>query len=156
MYSSKLILNENENFKDDTDVYITYPFTLDSSYINSETILTSKYFDSFDFKFNELYNEFNLINPKDIYKFILLNDNLFDYLDKITLLIHKFFQNKKYCLEFSLDPEVQDLSQLIIYINTDELSFDKDWELLRELNKEIRHVDGFPSTLKRMISVDLW
>ena len=129
---------------------------MDGNYINAEPILISKYFDSFEFKFNELYNEFNLINPKDIYKFIIWNDDLFEYLDKIVILLHKFFQNKKYCLEFSLDPEIQDLSQLIIYINTNELSFDGDWELLRELNKEIRHIDEFPLSLKRLVSVDLW
>ena len=104
--------------KEDNEVYITSPINLDSSYINTEPILISKYFDSFEFKFNELYNEFNLINPKEIYKFIIGNDDLFEYLDKIVILLHKFFQNKKYCLEFSLDPEIQDLSQLIIYINT--------------------------------------
>lgn len=136
------------NEKEDTEVYITSPINLDSNYIKAEPILISKYFDSFEFKFNELYNEFNLINPKDIYKFIIWNDDLFEYLDKIVILLHKFFQNKKYCLEFSLDPEIQDLSQLIIYINTNELSFDGDWELLRELNKEIRHIDEFPLTLK--------
>lgn len=144
------------NEKEDTEVYITSPINLDSNYIKAEPILISKYFDSFEFKFNELYNEFNLINPKDIYKFIIWNDDLFEYLDKIVILLHKFFQNKKYCLEFSLDPEIQDLSQLIIYINTNELSFDGDWELLRELNKEIRHIDEFPLSLKRLVSVDLW
>lgn len=144
------------NEKEDAEAYITSPINLDSNYINAEPILISKYFDSFEFKFNELYNEFNLINPKEIYKFIIWNDDLFEYLDKIVILLHKFFQNKKYCLEFSLDPEIQDLSQLIIYINTTELSFDGDWELLRELNKEIRHIDEFPLTLKRLVSVDLW
>lgn len=144
------------NEKEDTEVYITSPINLDSNYIKAEPILISKYFDSFEFKFNELYNEFNLINPKEIYKFIIWNDDLFEYLDKIVILLHKFFQNKKYCLEFSLDPEIQDLSQLIIYINTSELSFDGDWELLRELNKEIRHIDEFPLSLKRLVSVDLW
>lgn len=142
--------------KEDNEVYITSPINLDSNYINAEPILISKYFDSFEFKFNELYNEFNLINPKEIYKFIIWNDDLFEYLDKIVILLHKFFQNKKYCLEFSLDPEIQDLSQLIIYINTTELYFDRDWELLRELNKEIRHIDEFPLTLKKLVSVDLW
>lgn len=142
--------------KEDNEVYITSPINLDSNYINAEPILISKYFDLFEFKFNELYDEFNLINPKEIYKFIIRNDDLFEYLDKIVILLHKFFQNKKYCLEFSLDPEIQDLSQLIIYINTTELSFDGDWELLRELNKEIRHIDEFPLTLKRLVSVDLW
>lgn len=144
------------NEKEDNEVYITSPINLDSNYIKAEPILISKYFDSFEFKFNELYNKFNLSNPKEIYKFIMQNDDLFEYLDKIVILLHKFFQNKKYCLEFSLDPEIQDLSQLIIYINTTELSFDRDWGVLRELNKEIRHIDDFPLTLKRLVSVDLW
>ena len=144
------------NEKEDNEVYITSPINLDSNYIKAEPILISKYFDSFEFKFNELYNKFNLSNPKEIYKFIMQNDDLFEYLDKIVILLHKFFQNKKYCLEFSLDPEIQDLSQLMIYINTTELYFDRDWEILRELNKEIRHIDEFPLTLKRLVSVDLW
>ena len=144
------------NEKEDNQMYITPPITLDSNYINSEPISISKYFDLFDFKFNELDEKFNLINPKDIHDFILRNDDLFEYLDEIIILLHKFFQNKNYCLEFSFDPEIQDLSQLIIYINTNELSFDNDWELLRKLNKEIRHIDKVPLTLKKLVSVDLW
>lgn len=144
------------NEKEDNQMYITPPITLDSNYINSEPISISKYFDLFDFKFNELDEKFNLINPKDIHDFILRNDDLFEYLDDIIILLHKFFQNKNYCLEFSFDPEIQDLSQLIIYINTNELSFDNDWELLRKLNKEIRLIDKFPLTLKKLVSVDLW
>lgn len=142
--------------KDDNEMYSTSPINLDNNYINTEPILISKYFNSFDYKFNSLYDEFNLINPKEIYKFILNNDDLFEYLDNVVKLIHKFFPNKKYCLEFSLDPEIYDLSQLIIYINTNDISFDGDWELLRQLNKEIRYINELPLNLKKLLSVDLW
>lgn len=140
------------------DVYITHPSTLDNSYIdvNENMILSSKYYDSFEFKFNELFDSFNLVNPKKIHDFILLNDDLFDYLDKIVILLHKYFDDRKYNLEFSSDPEIPNLSQLVLYVESKESSFDEDWSLLRDLNKEIIRIGEFPSTLKRLISVDLW
>ncbi|WP_346661487.1 hypothetical protein [uncultured Methanobrevibacter sp.] len=135
--------------------YMTAPISSNNNCFD-EVIQFSKYFESFEFKFNELYNEFKLINPKDIHNFILLNDDLFDYLEKIIILLHTYFNDREYYLEFSLDPEIQNLSQLILYVKSGESSFDRDWDLLRNLNKEIRHIGEFPSTLKKLISVDLW
>ena len=138
--------------------YITHPSTLNNSYIdvNEKMILSSKYYDSFEFKFNDLSDSFKLINPNEIYDFILLNDDLFDYLDRITYLLHEYFYERKYYLEFSLDPEISNLSQLVLYVESNEVSFDEDWDLLRNLNKKIIRIDEFPSTLKRLVSVDLW
>ena len=53
--------------------YMTAPISSNNNCFD-EVIQFSKYFESFEFKFNELYNEFKLINPKDIHNFILLND----------------------------------------------------------------------------------
>ena len=138
------------------DAYITLPSSLKDEYIESNPISYSKYFESFVFKFNELYNEFNLINPVEIQEFILLHDDLFDYLNEIKTLLQLYFKNKDYCLEFSIDPEEPLLNQLVIYITSDESSFDNNWELLRKVNKKIRYIDKFPSSLKKLVSVDLW
>lgn len=138
------------------EMYMTTPIPSNNSVSLDNVINVSKYFESFEFKFNELCEEFNLINPRDIHNFILLNDDLFEYLDKITFLLHTFFKDREYYLEFSLDPEIQALSQLILYVKCDESSFDDDWKMMRNLNKEIRHIEEFPSTLKKLLSVDLW
>ena len=128
----------------------------DDKYFKSDLISYSRYFESFNFKFDELSNDFNLINPDNIQKFILLHYALFDYLDEIKKLLNVYFKNKTYCLEFFIDPEDSLLNQLIIYIDSDDSSFDEDWELLRMVNKKIRYLDNFPGSLKKLVSVDLW
>ncbi len=138
------------------EIYITLPASLNDTYFESKPISYSKYFESFEFKFNQLFNDFTLINPIEIQEFILLHDDLFDYLGKINELLRTVFKDNEYYLEFSSDPEIQTLSQLIVYVKSEEYSFDDDWNLLRILNKKIRSIEEFPSSLKRLLSVDLW
>lgn len=140
----------------DDDTYITLPASLKDEYFESKPISYSKYFESFEFKFNELSNDFNLINIMEIQDFILLHDDLFDYLSQIKLLLQNYFSEYDYCLEFYSDPELQSLNQLVIYINGDESSFDEDWSSLKRMNSEINELGNFPNSVKHLISVDLW
>ncbi|WP_305514436.1 hypothetical protein [Methanobrevibacter sp. V14] len=144
------------NYDESTEMYVTSPASLNDNYFESNPISYLKYFESFEFKFNELSNNFNLINPKEIHEFILLHDDLFDYLNELKNLLQLSFKNNDFCIEFSIDPEDSLLNQLVIYINSNDSSFDSDWELLRKVNKKIRSFDKFPSSLKKLVSVDLW
>lgn len=107
-------------------------------------------------KFNELYNQFHVLNNTELKEFIKNHDDLLLLIDKINPLLKKIFPNFVYILDFNQDPEFQYLNQVVIYIHIGQSSFDENWALLRQLNKEIRNIDEFPSQLKRLLSVDLW
>lgn len=157
MNSTDLTYKDIEVFKNHDESYKTSPKSLNNDYINVDNVISiSKYYDFFDFKFNKLSNEFNLINPKEIYDFILLHDDLFDYLDQIKLFLQKYFHDNDYCLEFSFDPEFKSLNQLVVYINSNDASFEEDWLLLKKVNHDIYNLSKFSTKIKHLISVDLW
>lgn len=110
----------------------------------------------FDKKFDELYDHFLVLNNTELKEFIKSHDDLLLLIDKINPLLKKIFPNFVYILDFNQDPEFQYLNQVVIYIHIGQSSFDENWALLRQLNKEIRNIGEFPSQLKRLLSVDLW
>lgn len=122
--------------------------------LNSQEM--SEYLDSFTKKFQlTLADEYNLINPLDIYKFILENNDLIELIQKIKPLLNKIFPNCTYSLEFVPDPEFESLNQLVIYVHSTS-SFDKDWNLLKQLKKDFRNLKVSNEKIKRLLSVDLW
>ena len=110
----------------------------------------------FDKKFDELYDHFLVLNNTELKEFIKSHDDLLLLIDKINPLLKKIFPNFVYILDFNQDPEFQYLNQVVIYIHIGQSSFDENWALLRQLNKEIINIGEFPSQLKRLLSVDLW
>lgn len=122
--------------------------------LNSQEM--SEYLDSFTKKFQlTLADEYNLINPLDIYKFILENNDLIELIQKIKPLLNKIFPNCTYSLEFVPDPEFESLNQLVIYVHSTS-SFNKDWNLLKQLKKDFRNLKVSNEKIKRLLSVDLW
>lgn len=122
--------------------------------LNSQEM--SEYLDSFTKKFQlTLADEYNLINPLNIYKFILENNDLIELIQKIKPLLNKIFPNCTYSLEFVPDPEFESLNQLVIYVHSTS-SFDKDWNLLKQLKKDFRNLKVSNEKIKRLLSVDLW
>lgn len=122
--------------------------------LNSQEM--SEYLDSFTKKFQlTLADEYNLINPLDIYKFILENNDLIELIQKIKPLLNKIFPNCTYSLEFVPDPEFESLNQLVIYVHSTS-SFDKDWNLLKQLKKDFRNLKVSNEKIKRLLSVNLW
>lgn len=133
-----------------------YYQTKDFNKIDLNSQEMSEYLDSFTKKFQlTLADEYNLINPIDIYKFILENNDLIELIQKIKPLLNKFFPNCTYSLEFVPDPEFESLNQLVIYVHSTS-SFDKGWNLLKQLKKDFRNLKVSNEKIKRLLSVDLW
>lgn len=59
-------------------------------------------------------------------------------------------------MEFDKDPETPSFNKLVIYVKGDDESFDKDWDELKRINKEIRNLSLYDDSLKNLLSVDLW
>lgn len=97
---------------------------------------------------------FELVNKEEILNFISQNTGLLDLITSSVPIIKKYFQDCNYVLEFEIDPEISDLSQLVLYVKVDDDSFDESWEKMRILNKEIRNI-SYENSLNGLFSVDL-
>ena len=63
-----------------------------------------------------LSEEFILVNPLEIKKFISDKPNLIDLINTSSILIHHFFPSSKIYLEYKDDPEYDDFDALFAYI----------------------------------------
>lgn len=108
-------------------------------------------------KFN-LYvqSNFELKNSKEIINFIGEHPNLIELIEKTTPIIKGYFPNYSLSLEFLEDPESETSNNIILYINGEKDSFDKDWEELRNINKDIRKLNLYDDSVRSLFSVDLW
>lgn len=118
-------------------------------------IITIDYQETFKSNFDELSENYDLINPKKIYEFIKLNNDLLNALYQILPLLKKYFPSEKFLLKFVPDYEFEELNQLVIYICTNEDNFDNNWNLLNKLNDEIDELK-LNIFVSNLIAVDLW
>ena len=98
--------------------------------------------------------DFELVNKEEILNFISLNTGLLDLITSSMFIIKKYFRDCDCVLEFEIDPEISDLSQLVLYVKVDTDSFDESWEKMRIMNKEIRKI-SYKNSLNGLFSVDL-
>lgn len=99
---------------------------------------------------------FDLINEKEIIHFIAKNMGLIELIKNVTLMIKKNFPTNSFSLEFDKDPEIPSFNKLLIYVKGNKGSFEKDWEEIKKINKEIRALSLYDDSVKSLLSVDLW
>lgn len=104
---------------------------------------------------NTLCN-FDLINEKEIIHFIAKNMGLIELIKNVTPMIKKNFPTNSFSLEFDKDPEIPSFNKLLIYVKGNKGSFEKDWEEIKKINKEIRSLSLYDDSVKSLLSVDLW
>lgn len=123
----------------------------------NDEIILHDYAHLFINQFQENFlREYELINSNEIRNFIFKNDDLIELFHEINFLIKKYFNDYPCSLEFVQDPEFNSLNQLVIYVHGEESSFDEDWGILKQLNKEIRMLNISNKDVKSLVSVDLW
>lgn len=127
--------------------------TVDSSNYSATEI--DKY-PSFIESFKTILSDFELLNKKEILNFIFHNIGLLELIKSTKPIITEHFPNHSYALEFNSDPEIEKLNQIVVYIKGEENSFDKDWEEVKKVNKEIRKVSLYDNSVKSLLTVDLW
>lgn len=99
---------------------------------------------------------FELLNEKEIINFIIKNMGLIELIEKATSIIKKHFPNNSFVLEFDKDPEIPSFNKLLIYIKGNDETFEKDWEEIKLVNKEIRVLSLYDESVKNLLSIDLW
>lgn len=83
---------------------------------------------------------FNLINPKETLEFILYN-NVLDYIQEVKPLIEKIYPNKNYFLEFCIDPEILNLSCLVLSIEGITTPIGDNFDICTKIKLELRKLD---------------
>lgn len=101
-------------------------------------------------------NNFELLNEKEIINFIIKNIGLIELIEKVTPIIKNHFPTNSFALEFDKDPEIPSFNKLVIYVKGEEESFEKDWEEIKKVNKEIRTLSLYDDSVKSLLSIDLW
>lgn len=126
-------------------------------YNKSSDIETIKinYLREFINQFKNISKEYNIINIEEVIRFVLVNDDLIELIQKVTPLLKQYFPEHKYCLKFVPDPEFKNLNQLVAYIEIEDNDFDKEWDIMQELEKSIR-ASCSNLKVKHLFSVDLW
>ena len=99
---------------------------------------------------------FELLNEKEIINFIIKNMGLIELIEKTTPIIKKHFPTNSFALEFDKDPEIPSFNKLLIYIKGNDETFEKDWEEIKLVNKEIRVLSLYDESVKNLLTIDLW
>lgn len=80
---------------------------------------------------------FNLINPKETLEFILYN-NVLDYIQEVKPFLDEYYPNKEYNLRFVIDPEIMDLSCLILSVNNITTPFEDNLNIITKIKSCLR------------------
>ena len=139
------------------DSYQTNTYDNQFNHLDNSTKHDDVFIINYDFEtnLNDLSEHYTLYNKDEIYKFLKSHPNLVEALYQILDPISKYFKHDKLILEFVPDYEFEELNQIVVYICADENSFDKNWDLLSKLKKEIYKLD-MDLFVSDFFSVDLW
>lgn len=101
-------------------------------------------------------NNFNLINPKEIIDFIHSNNGLLELIEKVFPLLKYYFPTYSYSLLYAPDPEIMDIEDLMLFINSEEEEdYEENRNKLRELMKEIDDLKISNCKVKRLLLLDV-
>ena len=99
---------------------------------------------------------YKLLNENEIKDFILKNLDIIQLINEVTGLLKKYNPHYNYCMEFNIDPEIEDFNQIVIYVKVPKNSFNEEWDKLKSINKKIRTLKLYNEDIKRFLSIDLW
>lgn len=105
---------------------------------------------------NDTLSKYELLNENDILDFIECYPSLIKLIDIVTKGIVEIFSENELKMEFVQDPEINEFNHIILYIVSSDESFDKDWELLKDLKNELRQIELLDNSIKSLLMVDLW
>jgi hypothetical protein len=104
-----------------------------------DSLILMSYIFLFNNKFKNLMNYFIIKDYNEVYNFIKNNENIFELLDEIKPILSSYFNNNKFLLRISKNPENSD-AKLKLIIKAD-YSFEDTDDLVKrlvKLNSEIR------------------
>lgn len=133
-------------------------FNEDSSNIIYEgySVTTVENYPEFIESFKKTLNWTELLNEKQIMDFVFHNIGLLELIQNVESIVKEHFPENSFGLEFDEDPEISSLSKLVLYVKSDESSFDEDWEEVKKANRDIKKLSLYDDSAKRLFSVDLW
>lgn len=110
---------------------------------------------SFNEEFEKISENFILYEKKFVKAFLTENYGLVSYINHITPIVNRYFQDYPKMIVFHKDPEIYSLSRIVIYIKSSEDAESKDEETLKKLDDELRNFNLFPKDIKFLCSIRL-
>ena len=101
-------------------------------------------------------DNFKLINKEEIISFLNKHTGFMEFIEKVYVLIRKYFPKYSYALLYVIDPQIKNYDHLMLFINGDEKVHAEDRLKLKDLEKEIRKLKISNSSLKNLLLVDVW
>ncbi|WP_406535064.1 hypothetical protein [Methanobrevibacter sp.] len=93
----------------------------------------------FDKKFNELQSYYEIKSENEVYNFISAHRGLIVLLNELKPYLSQNFPNGEFSLRYSIDPEFDSLSNIILNVKVDRYTFDNGiMKSLRNIFFELR------------------
>lgn len=93
---------------------------------------------TFDEKFSDLGEYYNIKSPEDIKNQIQRNENIFILLEEIKPYLEKSFNDAEFCLEMNFEPEIDD-KYIVLRVYVSDERFDNGaFEDIYQIRAQIR------------------
>jgi hypothetical protein len=93
---------------------------------------------TFDEKFSDLGEYYNIKSPADIKNQIQKNENIFIFLEEIKPYLEKSFNDAEFCLEMNFEPEIDD-KYIVLRVYVSDERFDNGaFEDIYQIREQIR------------------
>ncbi|SDA62172.1 hypothetical protein [Methanobrevibacter millerae] len=104
-------------------------------------------------KFNQLYNLYEIPNPKEIYDFCNIHEGLVEGLITVKPMIEKYFPDFDCVLELFIDPE-EPLDHIQIIVQTGEEEFNPEtFQKIKDLDCDIIDSKDLPVSVHSLFLV---
>ena len=134
---------------------------MNRKYVSHGLTLLEKY----DTILQQIKEKENLIKEKELKEnkkidelkeYLEKNGGLIPYIHSITPLIKDYFPKNELCLTYYIDPEFEELNHALICVIGKNSLFEKERELMNQLNDKLLYLTDFSTDVKSLISVRLW
>lgn len=109
-----------------------------------------------DKELEDLSKDYNIRKTEELREYLKKDDRILPYIHSITPLIKDFFPKNERYLTYYIDPEFEELNHAIICVIGNNSLFEKERELMNQLNDELLYSTDFTTDVKSLISVRLW
>lgn len=109
-----------------------------------------------DQELDNLSKDYTIRKIGELKEYMKKDDRLIPYIHSITPLINDFFPDNERYLTYYMDPEFEELNHALICVIGNDSLFEKERELMNQLNEELLCSTEFSVKVKSLISVRLW
>ncbi|MEE1149730.1 hypothetical protein [Methanobrevibacter sp. UBA212] len=144
------------NIKEDKIMQQNYSQRLEMQIPQENTYTGLTKTKNMDKELANLSKDYNILKIDELKEYLEKNGGLIPYIHSITPLIKDYFPKNELCLTYYIDPEFEELNHALICVIGKNSLFEKERELMNQLNDKLLYLTDFSTDVKSLISVRLW